>query len=437
MITLGPRGSLRQQLIQGAFGSLAMKIGNTTLTLIMAVVLARVLGVRDFGIYVFCLSIVQILTVPSTLGGQQLLVREISAYQARGDFSLLRGLLIRFRQAGLLVSVLLALAAAGIGIVVYDESSTLIPFLLALALVPLLTFLMLQGSAMRGFRRIILGQIYIILRPALVIVLVGMVFWHKGNNPGADGAMLAQIAACMVLVILSFFLLRRILPDEAKSANPSYETDRWIKSVWPFVFAGAMEVLNKETSVVLLGLLRGPEDVGIFRVAQRGALLIPFGLHAVNMAIMPTLAELAAKGEKDRLQSLISKSVLAVAAFALPVGAGLIFGGKWLIPFVFGQEFAAAYVPLVILCLGQLFNAGMGSVGVIMNMLGFERLNAVGVAMAAVVSMIANLAFIPFLGVTGAAVATSISLALWNILLFWWLYRKTGLVCSIRLSGRG
>jgi len=148
----------------------------------------------------------------------------------------------------------------------------------------------------------------------------------------------------------------------------------------------------------------------------------------VNMAIAPTISQMYTKGEKERLQRMISKSILAVMVFALPVALVLILGGKWILPFVFGQEYVPAYLPLVILCMGQLLNACMGSVGLILNMAGLERITAKGVAIAAIINIVLNAVLIPFLGTIGAAIATSITLMIWNFLLFIWLYRETGIV---------
>ncbi len=429
---IGRKGSLREHLIRGASGSFILKIFNTALTLILAVILARVLGVENFGIYAFCLSLVQILTVPAMLGGQQLLVREIAAYRAKGEYHFLRGLLLRFRQASFLVSLVLALAGAAVGYFAYRESAMFVPFLVAMAILPLHTAMQLQGSALRGLRRVLLGQAALMLRPGLVILLVGGAFWFTGKNMGAEAALIAQLKASAVLVTLTFFLLGHSLPKGAKTAKPAYETSRWAKSMLPFVFASGMQILNKETSVVLLGIMETPEDVGLFRVAQRGALLIAFGLQAVNMAMAPAISELSAKGEIKRLQRMISKSIIAVLAFALPVALALIFGGKWIIPFVFGPDYSPAYIPLVILCIGQIVNAGMGSVGVILNMVGLERFNARGMTIAALISLFLNFILIPLFGILGAAIATSASLVIWNVLLYRWLYRETGIVSTIR-----
>lgn len=427
-------------MLKGAFGSLALKIANTVLSLLLAVVLARVLGVGNYGIYVFCLSIVQILSIPAMLGGQQLLVREAAAYKTKGEYHLLRGLLIRFRQASLLASVLLALAAAGIGCWAYQDSPMLLPFLLATTLIPLYTGMQLQAAALRGLRRVLQGQAALTLLPALVMAIVGCIFYLSGQRLGAEAALIAQLISSAILVAMTAVLLQIQLPRGAKEAKPEFETAKWARSALPLLFAGGMQILNRETSVLVLGILQAPEEVGLFRVAQRGAMLVSFGLLAVNMAIAPVVSEMFAKGQKQLLQRMINKSILGILAFALPVGLGLILGGRWILPFVFGQEYAAAYLPLVILVLGQLVNASLGSVGLILNMAGLERLTAWGVAIAALASLILNLALIPFWGTSGAAIASSASLVIWNVLLFIWLYRKTGILSTIvpaRLAGKG
>jgi len=393
----------------------------------LAVVLARLLGVKGFGIYAFCISVVNLLMIPSMIGGQNLLVREIAAYRAKEEYSLLRGLVRRIRQMTTAASFFIALCAACIGMLIYQDSQMEIPFITAMALVPLMAALELHGAALRGFRYILTGQVFLALLPAFVIILFCLMIWVHGAAPSPETAIIAHAAASGLLVAAVLICFSRLQPDGVKTARPAYETSRWIGSMLPFVFAGGMQVLNREISVIFLGTMQGPEEVGLFRVAQRGAGLVPFGLMAVNMAIAPTVSELFAKGDKQRLQEIITKSTRAILGFAAPMAFLLILGGKWLIPFVFGPEYAPAYILLVILCLGQLFNAAMGSVGLILNMGGFENIVARGVTAAAVANIIFNLSLIPVLKATGAAIASCFSLIILNCFLVVVLYRKTGI----------
>ena len=422
--------------MRGSFGVLLMRISQTALVFVLSVALARTLGVEKFGIYALCISIVQLLTIPAMAGGQQMLIRETAAYKAKQLLPFLRGVTRRVLQISTFLSIILTFSAAGVGYFTIDDRQTLIPYLVSLTLIPLLACLRLQVARLIGLRHVLSGQAIESFQPILLLLLIWPMYalLHQGLAP--ELVILARIFVAAFLLVAAFSILRKVELGQTRQVHPKYETKKWLASMIPFAFAGSMQVLNREISVVGLGLLQDAESVGLFRVAQRGAELVSFGLIAVNMAIAPIISELFTKGELQRLQRLIHRSALAVLTFAVIVTIGLVWKGSMLISAVFGQEFAPAYVPLIILCLGHLINAGMGSVGLILNMTGLERYNAQGVAISAFLSIILNMTLIPIWGFFGAAIATSMSLIVWNVLLFIFLYKETGLVSTACLSFR-
>ena len=76
------------------------------------------------------------------------------------------------------------------------------------------------------------------------------------------------------------------------------------------------------------------------------------------------------------------------------------------------------------LALGQLVNAGMGSVGALLNMTDHERDTLRGVAIAAVANVVLGLVLIPLYGLEGAAIATAVPLIIWNLLLRQAVWRR-------------
>ena len=72
----------------------------------------------------------------------------------------------------------------------------------------------------------------------------------------------------------------------------------------------------------------------------------------------------------------------------------------------------------------------MGSVGIILNMTGHERYAASGAAVGALSNIFLNVLLIPRFGISGAATATAISLAVWNLLLVWWVYKHVGILST-------
>ena len=162
MLNLGKSGSLRNHLIKAASGSFIIRVSTTALSLIAAVVLARLLGVEGFGVYAFCMAVSQMLAVFAMLGMQQLVVREFAAYRTQGAYALMRGLLRRARQSILLASVALMLLIGTVAYFAagYLDALHLYTFWVALLLVPLTALMRVHNSALLGLNWIIQAQLH-------------------------------------------------------------------------------------------------------------------------------------------------------------------------------------------------------------------------------------------------------------------------------------
>jgi len=412
-----PPGSLRAELVTGASGSLVIKGTQAGLMFLSSILLARFLGPAGYGTYAYAMAIVQILAIAAALGLPQIVVRNVAAYQALQKWALLRGLLRFAVRAVLAASLGLALIAGIVGWRVAG-SALFATLSVALVLLPIQSLLPLIMAALQGLRHILTAQIpSMIVQPGLFLGLAVLGYMLLGPRFHAPWAMAG------VALMIGVVALRKRLPQPVKESVPASDARAWIKSALPLLFAGQMAIVNQRTDIVLLGALKGAEAVGIYRPACSVVSLVGFGLSAVNMALAPAIASLHAKGEMARLQRVITTSARAATAFAVPVTAGLIFGGRWIL-LLFGREYTRGATALVILSLGQFANAVAGSVGLILTMTGHERDAAMGLAVAAVINVVLNLLLIPGLGIEGAAAATATSLAVWNVLLMVFVWKR-------------
>ena len=87
-------------------------------------------------------------------------------------------------------------------------------------------------------------------------------------------------------------------------------------------------------------------------------------------------------------------------------------------------------MPLVILAIGQLVSVSAGSVSSLLNMTGHERDTMQGLMIAASLNLVLNLLLTPRWGATGAAVATAVTLIVWNLILLRKVYLRTGIRAS-------
>jgi len=392
--------------------------------------LARMLGADGYGYYAYAIALIQIMTIPTVMGLPQLIIRNMAAYFSLKDFGRMRGLLIRANQFIFGGSILLVGVAAGIALGFSDRLTPigLQTFLISLLLLPLLGLKNLRMAALRGLRHVVLGLMpEKLLRPLFFILLlaVGLLFLPQRLSPQL--AMAFQVLATGFALIAAVFFLARSLPPGAKEKEAAYETRQWLKSALPFMVLGAMQLVNQRTDILMLGIFSSMEEVGIYRTVVQGARLVTFALVAVNMALAPVIAGIYAEKNLERLQRMVTVAARAILIGTIPIALILIFAAHWFLVVFFGPEFGDGANALRILCFGQLVNAGMGSVGIILNMTGHEKYAVAGVAIAALMNIGLNLVLVPLYGLVGAATATAISLSVWNILLAWWVYARVGI----------
>jgi len=423
------KGDLRSYLVRGASWSFALKIAATGLAFVTSVILARILGVAGYGTYAYAMALVGFLGVPTTLGLPRLVLRNIASYQARSEWGLMRGLLHRANQGVLLASL-------GIGTIAFliswiwrgsFDPTMLVTLWLALATIPLVALNVLRASTLRGLGYVILGQLPDgLIKPFSFLTLVVVSHFLVGNRFNALWAVGMQVGAAVIALSLGIVMLVRHLPGAMKDSSPAYDIRGWIRSALPFLFIGGMQLINSQTDIVMLGALRGAEAAGVYRAATRAAQLVVFILMAANTVLQPTIAKLYAVRDMQRLQRVATQSARVVLLVSIPIAVVLIVFGRWLL-LIFGQEFTKGAMALAILSLGQLVNAAMGSVGLILNMTGNERDTARGVAIAAVVNVALNAILIPLWGMNGAATATAASLVVWNVILAMQVVRRLGI----------
>src|SRR5260370_127147 len=105
--------TLRNRLVRGVGGLLGLRIVFGVFSFGLSIFLARALGKDGFGTYSYAFAWIVVLAVPAILGTDQLLTREVAAYEVKKEWGLMSGLLRAANRAVLLVSLgIVGVAAA-------------------------------------------------------------------------------------------------------------------------------------------------------------------------------------------------------------------------------------------------------------------------------------------------------------------------------------
>ena len=427
--TLAIHSLLKGRIAVAASGALSLRILQKIFGLLISLALARLLGASGYGVYAFVLTCVGVLSIPALLGFDTLLVRQVARYETQGEWRLLAGLLRRAQQIPLVTAFAVGAITAWLawGSSRYFESDMLSSFWIALVALPILTLLRVKQAIIVGFRRVVIGLTpEALVQPIVLLVLVAVVSVMRSQALGAHALVVAYVISATAALIAASAAFRWIRPATVLNASPAYDTNRWLKSGISFCALACLNVLGTSLGILMLSPIRGEEATGIFGIANAAATLVALPLVAINAPLGPAFVGANAKGDQERLQQLARKAARGTLALALPAAFVLVVFGRALLPLL-GPEFVASYPALVILCLAQLFNVGMGSPGLLLQMTGHERLVLLGIAIALVINTSLNVILIPTWGPIGAALGAAGNLLTWNVLLSVWAWRRLGI----------
>ena len=411
--------SLRSQLMRGGVGSILVKILGVGLSLVISVLLARILGPKEYGIYALAFSIITIISVPTKLGLPQLVLRETAKAHVVKQWGLMRGI---WRWSTIAVCVFSILAAIIVltSILIASEEITNLQttLVVGLILIPLISLANLRDGALKGLKHVVLGQLTeSVIRP-LFFVIILLISYYGLDFISPIYAMGAQALSAMLAFFFGVGLLFYVRPIQLKSKPIcEYRTKEWMGAALPLAMISGMQIINSQTDIIMLGFFRSSEEVGIYKIVVTGSTLVAFGLQAIIMVVAPHFASLHASGEVEKLQKVVTQSARVTLAIALPIFIVLALFGDLLIKIVFGSAYIPGYLPLTILAFGQLINAIVGHVGLLLNMSGNEKETFRGVFIAVVSNITLNALLIPTYGIFGAATATAITFIVWNLIL--------------------
>lgn len=413
------QSSLLTTLVRGTGAALTVQLLSAATIYGTQILLARWVGVREYGVYDFAISLSLSLAFIGGLGLPSAALRFIPEYLDKQDWGHLHGILRGGWQQTLIASLLTASISTVILQIlrVVCNLEVSVSVFWGIWLMPLVALMQFQQHTIRALRQIILAY-----APPLVcfpLLLAAIAFCWQLQR-ALTGTILVVFSMLSILLILfaQLWIFRRSLPSKVHQTPPRYAHRTWWRVALPLLLFDGSYVVLSQTDTLMLGTMLDAKAVGIYSAALKTASWVPFILGAVNAIAAPMFASLHAQGDHQGLQRLVSTIARWMFYPALAIAVGLTVGAEPILQ-LFGPEFVAAKESLIVLIVGQLVNVGSGSVGYLLMMTGYQVESALVMGVSALVNVVLNLIGIHYLGVLGAALATALSMALWNI----WLHR--------------
>lgn len=416
---------LQDGKLLGAFRAFSAKVGGVGLSFLFSLMLARMLGARECGVYFLAVTVVNIASTLARLGFDNAALKYASVAHGECDRGAMASL---YRQSAgwllgssMLLVLFLWLVGPHLSFGVASSASfhAILPVML-IAVFPM-TFLLVQGEFFKAISRPGTATFFQTASVPLVLVIGALWLLRAGGSSTESFASL-YATACIVSLVAGGLYWWYCYPGTWLTPG-HFNTGLILRTGLPLLMVASMNMIMGWTDIVVLGIWSDAKTVGIYSIATRTATLTSLILLAVNSVTAPHFATLYSQGRQAQLDRLARRSTAAMTLAALPVILVLLLFPGWILHF-FGNDFRDGANILRILSVGQFINVAVGSVGYLLMMTGHEKVMRNIVIVSAALNLLGNLLLVPHFGGIGAACSTALALALLNVTALYLVVKK-------------
>ncbi len=408
----GPPPGLEGNLInvvKGGGVTFAAKLFLAASRFALAVLLARLLGAEQYGLYSLALSAAALCAGLALLGMDAALVRHVAIAASRRDEAGLWGTL----QVGVGASVAAsALLGAGLFALAYPIAERLFgepalaPLLqLVSAIVPLLTLSDTLSSASRGFKRMDYSALAQFVAQPVVRLALTLALALAGVDAAAAVLIFGAANGAAALLLLYFlnrqFALRRPLRAGRR------DTRQIMGFALPFWISSLITTFQGNVQTLLVGSLGSIAGAGVFAMADQLNTLGNLFSSSINISARPLIAELHDRGDRRQLGEVYQAAAKWALSVNLPIFLAMVLFAEPILA-IFGEEFTAGAAALAILACANLVNVGTGMGGIILDMAGYTKLKLINSVVRLALHLSLSALLIPRHGILGAAVTVLI-----------------------------
>jgi O-antigen/teichoic acid export membrane protein len=402
------------EVLKKGGGAFLFKIFGAGLAFLFTIYFARLLGPDDYGIFILSLTIVTVLSVIVRMGLDVVLMKNIAVAMGRKEYAAARGYhqsvthIVIYASAFVTLFVVLTLPYVSDAFFWKQDFSRQLSHMIW-CLLPL-SLMMLNVEALRGLREIttsVMVQNIIVPGSSLLMLLI-LGRWYSWN---LDGVVYIYVISIIIASIYSRWCWnnRIHVGDVIKQKKLQL-----IEKGFPLLLASSGGLVMSWTDTLVLGVYGSSENVGVYSVAAKTAMLTSIVLFAVNSISAPKYAAFFAANNIKGIARLARQSTLFMLALVLVPSLVFLLWPQWILK-LYGVEYSVGATVLLILTVGQLINVACGSVGYILMTSGHEKIVRNIMMTTALINVFLNIQLVQVFGIEGVAISTMVSVAIWNI----------------------
>ena len=450
----GAKKSATTRQIRGSSLLLAGRLISRGANFAVQIMIVRYLSQADYGAFAYALSIVKLFQSIATFGLDRAITRFVPIYHEQRDYNKLFGTIIMvvstILSLGLAIALLFNSFQGLIGRNFINDQQAVALLLMLIFLVPVQAFdeLLVGLFAVFASPRAIFFRKHILAPGLRLAVVLALILGHSTVFFLAGGYLAAGVVGVAVYTVMLWRML------QSQGMFQHFRLGQ-IKMPWREVFAFTIPLLTSDlvyivmntADAVMLEYFQTITEVAALRAVQPTAMLNRLVIASFATLFTPLAARMYAKNDQKGINNLYWQTAIWIAVFSFPIFVLTFSIAGPITVLLYGARYEQSAIILTLLSLGNYFQAALGFNGLTLKVYGKLRYIVTLNILAAVVNVVINLALIPLYGALGAAIGTTATLILHNILkqtglrlgtginLFDWRYFRVYLIITLSALG--
>lgn len=397
-------GGTQRILTNTAYRALA-DAGSKVASFVLFVVMARNLGAAQFGIFMFGMSFVILVTVLGGFGQDMVLTREVARRRERIHqyFGNVLGLKV------LLAVPVLAIAAAVIAVTAAERETRLVVLLLGAAVIVEL-LMDTCFATFQAYERLEFIP-FALLSQRFFTAVVGVIALLAGAEVVAVSVI--YLAGALLGFALALFALFRYV----ERPNLALDFRSWLplfRAAAPVGLVGVFAATLFRADLTMLAFFKSKDVVGEYAASYRLLEATLFLSWSVNAAVYPVFSRLT-RTTATPVGDVFERAIKLAVALTMPLAVGAAVLADPLVRLVFGPEYEEAGRALMLLAPTIALYPVAFIAATLLVAQSRHRPLSIVFGLVAAENILLNLVLIPSFSLYGAAVGTSISQLLLTI----------------------
>ena len=354
-----------KELFKNALWLFSSKSAKSVITAVETIILARILGVDQFGLLSIVIAYVGIISRFVDFRVWEGLIKYVGEYLEKKDKEKVASVIklsycIDFvsGSAAFIISVLLAFFATSFFNLQANSVELIIIYSFSLFINTANTSSEAVFRVFNQFKKITyLSTFEASIRLIFVVAALYMGF-------GLVGVLYAYVATSAIGFINRQYFVGRVLRSEGikfwVKGRVRYLEGRYREIMWFFfntTVGGTLRIADDNyLGVLALGHYFGTDLAGLYKIARSSIKVMTRFVDPLYEAIYPKMVEMISRKTYDDLKNIIDYAVKNLFKFTLPVGAVILIFAGYILDIIFGQEYVTAANTMRVIAVGAIVN---------------------------------------------------------------------------------